>query len=265
MPNKSLDHSRTLVRAAQLSDQIAQALSADISEGRLKSGEKIPTEMVLAANFSVSRTVVREAIARLKSIGLLESKQGSGVFVKQGAVRPLSFDSDTAVSRQAVIQIVEVRRALEAEVAELAASRRSSADAKRISNALKAIESAVNAGRDGVDEDVNFHRAIADAGANPYLIRTLDFLRQFLQGATRVTRANEARRDDFRQQARDEHDAIAKAIIDGNPLAARAAAATHMTNALARITQADLSFWDQEGIKLASPLVKPGHVKSNIT
>ena len=256
MAKKSLDHSRTLVRAGQLSDQVAQALSSDISAGRLKSGEKIPTEMSLAANFSVSRTVVREAIARLKSIGLLASKQGSGVFVKQGAVRPLSFDNDTAVSRQAVIQIVEVRRALEAEVAELAASRRSSADVKRITKALKAIETSVKTGGDGVDEDVDFHRAIADAAANPYLIRTLDFLRQFLRGATRVTRANEARRDDFRQQARDEHDAIAKAIIEADPQAARAAAATHMTNALARIVQADLSFWDQEGIKLASPLIK---------
>ena len=65
-----------------LSDQVADALSAEIRTGRLTVGNKLPTEAALALQFSVSRTVVREAVSRLKSIGLVDSRQGSGVFVK---------------------------------------------------------------------------------------------------------------------------------------------------------------------------------------
>ncbi len=80
----------------------------------------------------------------------------------------------------------------ESEVAELAAQRRSEADVQAIREAMQRIADAVRAGRDGAEEDVEFHRAIARAAGNPFLISTLDYLAQVLQGATRVTRANEA-------------------------------------------------------------------------
>jgi GntR family transcriptional repressor for pyruvate dehydrogenase complex len=238
-----------------LSEQVAESLSSGIRAGTPAPGEKLPTEAVLATQFAVSRTVVREAVSRLKSLGLVESRQGSGVFVKAAGVAPLNFDCNSAVSRQAVIQMVEVRRALEAEVAALAAQRRTPADIKRIRQAIGALHTAVQAGGDGADEDVNYHRAIADAAQNPFLISTLDYLRQFLRGATRVTRANEARRTDFALQVQHEHEAIASAIEAGNPVLARRAASRHMDNAIKRIEQADPAFWAQEGVLLASPLV----------
>ena len=87
------------------------------------------------------------------------------------------------------------------------------------------------------------------------IISTLDYLAQFLKGATRVTRANEARRTDFADAVTHEHTQIVLAIVAGDPVAARAAAAQHMKNALARIEQADLTFWAQDGARLAQPLV----------
>jgi GntR family transcriptional repressor for pyruvate dehydrogenase complex len=107
----------------------------------------------------------------------------------------------------------------------------------------------------GVDEDVLFHRAIAEAAQNPFLMSTLDYLAQFLKGATRVTRANEARRADFMDAVRAEHQTIVEAIEKGDAAAARAAAACHMDNAVARIEEADPSFWQSEGVQLAHPLV----------
>jgi GntR family transcriptional repressor for pyruvate dehydrogenase complex len=199
--------------------------------------------------------VVREAVSRLKSLGQLESRQGSGVFVRAAGFSPLNFDARSAVSRQAVVQMVEVRRALEAEVATLAAQRRSPQDLLRIRQAIQALADSVRAGGDGVEQDVHFHRAIADAAGNPFLISTLDYLQQFLRGATRVTRANEARRADFALQVEQEHDAIVRAIESGDAVAAREAAARHMDNAIGRIRQADPAFWEQEGVDLASPLV----------
>jgi len=102
---------------------------------------------------------------------------------------------------------------------------------------------------------VHYHRAIAEAARNPFLIGTLEYLGQFLQGATRVTRANEARRADFARQVSQEHTVIFKAIEAGDAPAARAAATLHMDNAIIRIGQADPAFWEQTGVELASTLV----------
>ena len=242
---------------ARLSDQVAEQLSAEIKQGRLAPGDKLPTEARLVEQFQVSRTVVREAVSRLKSLGLVDSRQGSGVFVSaQQPFAPLNFEARHAASQEAVIQMVEMRRALEAEVAALAAQRRSSSDLRAIEQAVRALDQAVQSGGDGVAEDVNFHRAIAEATRNPFLIQTLGYLNQFMYGATRVTRANEARRGDFAAAVRTEHQAILQAIQAGDPDQARLAAAAHMGNAIQRIQNADPAFWAQEGERLAQALVK---------
>lgn len=245
----------SLVPGASLSDQVAHAIGLEIRETRLLGGDKLPTEAALVQQFGVSRTVVREAISRLKSLGLVESRQGSGAFVRAAGFSPLQFDAQSVASKRAVVQMVEVRRALEAEVAALAAQRRSASDLKRIEQAAKALDQTVRAGGDGVDQDIALHRAIADAAQNEFLISTLDYLRQFLHGATRVTRANEARRADFAKQVQTEHQAIIEAIIAADASKARKAAARHMDNAIKRIEQADPAFWRQEGVKLAGALV----------
>ena len=246
---------KPVLPGAYLSDQVADVMAAKIRAGRLAVGDKLPTEAALVDQFSVSRTVVREALSRLKSLGLVESRQGSGVFVKEVGFSPLNFDAKSVASRQAVIQMVEVRRALEAEVAALAAHRRTKTDIKHIHKSIADLDKAVLAGGDGVLEDVQYHLAIAEAARNPFLMGTLQYLGQFLQGATRVTRANEARRDDFARQVRDEHAVIGQAIEAGDSEAARRAATAHMDNAIARIAQADPVFWQQTGDDLASTLV----------
>jgi GntR family transcriptional repressor for pyruvate dehydrogenase complex len=250
-------HFTPVASGARLSDQVAAQLMAEIEQGRLAPGAKLPTEANLAEQFQVSRTVVREAVSRLKSLGLVDSRQGSGVFVKLELPLPaLHFEAQHAASQDAVVQMVEVRRALEAEVAALAAERRNPQDILDIEQAVKALNEAVLAGGTGVTEDVNFHRAIAQATRNPFLIQTLQYLSQFLHGATQVTRANEARRLDFAAEVQAEHQAILSAIVAGNADQARQAAAAHMGNAIGRIRQADPSFWEQEGARLAQPLVK---------
>jgi GntR family transcriptional repressor for pyruvate dehydrogenase complex len=247
---------QSIAPGARLADQVADALAAEVRSGRLSEGDRLPTEAALAEQFGVSRTVVREAVSRLKSLGLLDSRQGSGVYVRPAGVEPLRFEMPHVASREAVIQMVELRRALEAEVAALAAERRTPEDVQRIREAIDALHAAVAAGGNGADEDVRFHRAIAEAARNPFLIGTLQYLRQFLHGATRVTRANEARRADFAREVAQEHAQIVEAIEAGDPLRAREAAKSHMDNAIRRIEQADPAFWQQEGAQLARPLVE---------
>ena len=250
-----LDGVASLKVGARLSEQLADALIVGIRVGQLQAGQRLPTEAALVQRFGVSRTVVREALSRLKTLGLLESRQGSGAFVRHPGQREaerLVLAPDGSVA--AVLQMVEVRRALEAESAALAAARCSAAGLGRIRRALQAIEQAVAAGGDGVAEDVAFHAAIAEAAGNPYLLATLAYLQQFLLDATRVTRAHEAGRADLAQQVRQEHAAIVEAIAAGDAEAARQAGARHMVQAAERIGRADAAFWQSEGLHLADRL-----------
>ncbi|SIT36706.1 GntR domain protein [Paraburkholderia piptadeniae] len=224
-----------------LSDTVAQQLLAQIDKGAFARGGKLPTEAVLAQEFGVSRTVIREAISRLKNEGVVEPRQGSGVYVSvHGAIRPLRIDYAEAMEGGSVLQILAVRRAIEAEVASEAAMRRTDADMTTIDAALAKIDEAVVEGRDGVAEDVAFHRAIAAVTGNPYFMKTLAFLNQYLEAGTVVTRRNEALREDFSRQVRDEHAAIVAAIRAGDPMAARNAAQTHMYNAARRLAEAGI-------------------------
>ena len=88
--------------AIKLSDQVASALEAEIREGRIQAGDKLPTEAALAQQFEVSRTVVREAISRLKSLGLVDSRQGSGVYVIVTGTAPPEFDPPPPAAGDAV-------------------------------------------------------------------------------------------------------------------------------------------------------------------
>ncbi|MEX3951365.1 FadR/GntR family transcriptional regulator [Paraburkholderia sp. EG287B] len=224
-----------------LSDTVAQQLLAQIDKGTFARGGKLPTEAVLAQEFGVSRTVIREAISRLKNEGVVEPRQGSGVYVAaHGAIRPLRIDYAEAMEGGSVLQILAVRRAIEAEVAAEAAMRRTDADMMAIDAALRKIDEAVAEGRDGVAEDVAFHRAIASVTGNPYFLKTLTFLNQYLEAGTVITRRNEALREDFSRQVRDEHAAIVAAIRAGDPMAARNAAQTHMYNAARRLAEAGI-------------------------
>jgi GntR family transcriptional regulator, transcriptional repressor for pyruvate dehydrogenase complex len=224
--------------AHRLSDRLAALLERQIEHGALAPGDRLPTEQQLAAAHGVSRTVVREAVHQLKSRGLLRSRQGSGVFVAAPAEnRALAFDPTVLQSVEAVVHVVEVRRVLEGEVAALAAERASRAQIATLKRALTAIDRAVAEGRDGVAEDLAFHRAIGEATGNPQFGHLLGFLEQYLREAMRITRGNEARRHDFMEQVRQEHRAIVDAIAAHDPAAARRQALHHILRGERRLEE----------------------------
>lgn len=222
----------------RLSDRLAAWLSSQIDSGAWPPGHRLPTEPQLAEAHGVSRTVVREAVHQLRSQGLLVSRQGSGVFVAAPPLhKPLAFDPAVLGSIEAVVDVVEVRRAIEGEVAALAAERATPAQVKAMRQALAAIDAAAAAGRDGVAEDLAFHRTIAAATGNPQFAVLLGFLEQYLREATRVTRGNEARHAEFMAAVRTEHQAIVAAIAAHQPAAARRAAVHHMKRAAQRLVK----------------------------
>jgi GntR family transcriptional repressor for pyruvate dehydrogenase complex len=237
----------------RLSDRLAGLLIGEIQSGRWQPGDRLPTEAQLAAGNGVSRSVVREAVHQLKSRGLLRARQGSGVFVAARAEhQPLEFDPAVLSSMDAVLQVLELRRVLEGEIAALAASRARRAQVAQLRRCLADVDAATAAGGDGVAEDLTFHRAIAHAAGNPQFPRLLAFLEQYLLGAMRVTKGNEARRADFMQQVRDEHRAIVDAVAAGDASAARRAAIAHLLRGEWRLTEGGVISRRRRGSRLAA-------------
>jgi GntR family transcriptional regulator, transcriptional repressor for pyruvate dehydrogenase complex len=222
-----------------LADRLAARLAMQIENGALAPGDRLPTEAQLTLDHGVSRSVVREAVHRLKSRGLLTSRQGSGVFVAQsGGGKPLEFDVALSNSAAAVVQVVEVRRALEVEMASLAAKRATRAQVSALRRALAAIDKAAAAGHDGVAEDLAFHRAIGEATGNPQFSLLLAFLEQYLTEGMRVTRGKVADRADLMEAVRKEHLNIVDAIAARDLKAARKAAAVHLLHSEKRLERA---------------------------
>lgn len=157
------------IERKKLGDQVIHQLQEKISLGELKPGEKIPTETELMTLFGVGRSTVREAVRVLAKAGLLEVRQGDGTYVldRTNNLEPLEH----RLRRASILEVYEVRRALELEIAKLAARRRSEEDllAMRESLAKRREARRVNDNRSYVDADLFFHLAIAAASKNSVL------------------------------------------------------------------------------------------------
>jgi GntR family transcriptional regulator, transcriptional repressor for pyruvate dehydrogenase complex len=237
-----------LAASVKMPDRVTQALLELIRSGAYPPKSRLPSEAEMAQHFGVSRTVIREAVSRLKSEGLVESRQGSGVFVREaGPDAPFRIDPAVVDSIQQVLEVAELRRGLEAEIAALAAERASKEQVRALGGALKAIDDDVASGGDGVAADIEFHRGIARATGNPHFLALWDFIGQFLKGTIKLTRDWEAQRDEMRRQVLDEHRALYDAIARKDPEAARAAARRHMEMSSHRIRNADPDFLKNRG------------------
>lgn len=223
------------LKANNLTDRVSAAMETRIASGRLKPGSRLPTEQELSLEFGVSRTVVREAISRLKSEGLVETRQGAGAFVAQSKLGvPFRIDPDSVDSFDATVEILELRLAVESEAAALAAERANQGQLRAIRDALDAVQAAFERGDDGVDEDLRFHRAIAQAAHNRKYLELAEFLERYVKTQIRITGGKIARAGRM-AQTQSEHAEIYKAISARDADAARTAAREHFRRGIVRI------------------------------
>src|SRR3989338_2212444 len=166
-----------IARPLRLSEEVSGELQRRIARGELKPGDRLPTEKALGDAFGVSRAVVREAIARLKADGLIETRQGSGAFIVEvPKTINLRFWQGAGPELDELRDIFELRAMVEGAVAELAAQRRDENDLKTMAEHLQAMDDAMTSGRDGTEADDNFHIAMANATHNAYVGRLVEFL-----------------------------------------------------------------------------------------
>lgn len=196
-----------------------------MTSGAWVPGDRLPTEIQLAQLLGVGRSTVREAVRALVSSGMLESRQGSGTFVRPRA--PRWGDLSARLRRAGVLEVYEVRHGLELHAARLAATRRTEEDLRCLDAALARRRRARSAGRIAafVDADLDFHRGVIAATHNPVLVELFDTFLDVL----RVTLVDLAEDPALRRDTHPEHLALAAAIRGENPEAAVAATVEHLS------------------------------------
>ncbi|MDA0566744.1 FCD domain-containing protein [Streptomonospora sp. S1-112] len=197
-----------------------------IAGGELRPGDRLPTERDLAAGLGVSRSSMREAIRALTTLGVLEVRHGSGVYVT--ALRPgdllETFSVLAEVSQgETLVEVLQVRRMLEPAATALAAARADDAALRRLGALLDRIET----GGEGetVAADISFHQAIVEITGNATLVAINDGLSSRTFNA-RVWRGH--REAGLAARLREDHERIYQALCARDPDAARAAATVHV-------------------------------------
>ena len=174
-------HPRQHVTLAQ---QAAERLRADLAGGRWAAGVKLPSEVALADELGVGRSTAREAIQSLARDGLVEVRHGSGIFATDPAPAKRGLTVEDDLRRARIVEVYEVRRAVEVEGARLAATRATPAELQSM-RALLAERQAL-AGADTrafVDADLEFHYAVVRSAGNKLLTELFDQLREPLRNA----------------------------------------------------------------------------------
>src|SRR5262245_17805050 len=228
---------RPLSPERKLSRGLFEQLAEQIKSGRLAAGARLPTEEELSRAARVSRTVVREAVAALRADGLVVTRQGVGAFVSAEPQRaPFRIEPERLQSLADILNVMELRLGVEIESAGLAAERATRAQVRAIEAALEAIERAADAAKSAVDEDLGFHRAIAEATGNPEFPRFLQFIGRHLIPRRTVTGlpARMGGERAYLALIQEEHRRIYEAIASRDPKAAREAMRRHLTRSLER-------------------------------
>ncbi|SHN43533.1 FadR/GntR family transcriptional regulator [Cryptosporangium aurantiacum] len=209
-------------RPAGLSDQVIATLRAQITSGAWPIGSRIPTEPELVAQLGVARNTVREAVRALAHNGLLDIRQGSGTYVV--ATSELAGVMRRRFAHAAQRDVTELRGALEATAAGLAATRRTPDDLRHLDTLLADRERAWASGdRDAfVTADTTFHLAVVAAAHNEVLGELYADLSAVIRESLREHFSPQLRPEEYMDHAR-----LVDAIRAGDASAAAAEAAAH--------------------------------------
>lgn len=230
--NKPVAAFESLGRSDNLADEIAEQLRDRILKETLSPGQRLPTEQALGAQFGVSRNVIREAIARLKLTGLVETRHGVGTFVKQDIEnRPFEVKQDDLLEFKQLIDVYRLRVEVEAGAAALAATHRTSAQLDAIKQALRQSEQQQDDWEAGAKSAVDFHLAVTQASNNPYFLRIMGHLDSVIRDAVRTLRFRSLGTSRI-EEIDAEHERIVDAIERQDANAARQAMREHLEHGI---------------------------------
>lgn len=220
-----IDHSRT-------ADEAVQQIESLILEGVLRVGDQLPGERELARQFDVSRPILREALKDLEARGLIVARHGGGTYVADiiGQVFSKPVMELVATHPKAIADYLEYRREVEGVAAEYAAQRATREDRALLDEIVERMRAAHDRG-DETEEtaiDVEFHNAIGECAHNIILLHTLRACYRLLADGVFLNRQMIFTLPEARDTLFAQHLAIHRAVVSGQPAAARQAAMDHI-------------------------------------
>jgi DNA-binding FadR family transcriptional regulator len=195
-----------------------------IRAGEWPLGSRLPGETTLAAQLGVGRSTLREAVRELAGRGVLDSRQGAGVFV---TALDVADEWDAVLRRAGVAAVIEARIAVEAEAAGLAAARRTPTDVRALRRALAGRAPQGRTVEGHVDADMAFHRTVLAAAHNEVLTELFDaFVPRVRTAMVQMLRVRPLSSEEADHAA---HAELVEAIARRDAPAAAAASRTHLT------------------------------------
>ncbi len=218
-----------------LSDRVYQQIYARISANEWPRGTRLPTEVELAEQFGVSRTVLREALLRLRIDGLIASRQGAGTHVVGApSERVIAFAEPESVAD--LQRCYEFRVGIEGEAAAVAAANHQRHRIGEIERAHEAMAACIARNGLGAEEDIAFHLAVARATENDYFLRTIASATRAIRVGMAIAATLSNRPPGLRlRTAFDEHGGILEAIRHADPDLARQRMRAHIESARRRV------------------------------
>lgn len=224
MPNK--------LQVPRISDSIAATLEQRILEGSLKPGDRLPPERELAAELGVSRPSLREAIQKLASKGMVQSRQGGGTYVTDVLEASFANPWQDMMAKHPNLRedMLEFRRMLEGQAAEWAAERATEADRQCLEQSFAALRAAFEAddAQARAEADMAFHQAVGDSAHNVLMGHLSAALLDLMHDSMRLNLGELKGVPAATRLLMNQHEAIFTAVRDNKPQAARAAAETHI-------------------------------------
>ncbi len=225
----------TPIRREPLAAEVARRLVDYLLSGGVEPGERMPSERQLAEAFGVGRSAVREAIAALSLIGLIEVRHGDGTYLKRpdSPLLPQVVEWGLLLGEQRTIDLVEARQLIEVDIAGLAASRRTDEDLVDLARILARMEREAREGAETaefVDADVAFHLRLADMARNSALRDVLSSIQALLRAWIGRVIA-----EGYRDISYAEHIPVFDAVRDQDARAAERAMDAHMRSAARRL------------------------------
>lgn len=215
---------------------LASQVHALIASGEFSAGMRLPSERTLAERFSVSRTLVREAIIALEVQGLVEVRGGSGIYVCAPAPGPEPFELPW---RPGPIESLRARALIESEVAGLAASERKDSDLDRMFSALSLMREHMDDKQANEAADRQFHLCLAESTGNRVLLHMVTALWDSGRSDPLWGKIEEHfHTTGLREASQEDHQRIFAAVMARDATAARTAMRNHLERIIREFTQA---------------------------
>ncbi len=227
-------------RSAPLGEHLSSRIKSWIDGGEFVEGARLPSESELAERFGVSRPIIREALSRLRSEGMIFSRRGSGSYVQKRVEPDANAGGQTPFgpigSLAQVRKCYQFRATIEGDAAFYAAQNRSAEQLAQLQEALQKLEADVLGRAVGIGSDYGFHVAVARASGNEFFEVILKQLQTPIEFTINLARSlSLTRTQEHMMTIQGEHVAIYRAIETRDGETARRVMRSHLDNACTRI------------------------------